>query len=165
MGESMEEQVLVGRSKLMLGFKVEMLVTHSKEVSGRQVDIWYESKVQNATWTEDKILKLLAYQSEFRSGQRNYSRYLKQKLINVLERLKEQNSRTTTGHHSCNLEVKKLLPLPLHFSHPWTWERKTKCGASLWKQSCMSNEAAIEKWFQFPCCLLFLIYVLIIGRT
>lgn len=39
MGESMEEQVLVGRSKLMLGFKVEMLVTHSKEVSGRQVDI------------------------------------------------------------------------------------------------------------------------------
>lgn len=69
----------MGRSELTLGFKVEMSVTHSNGASSRAVG-YMSSNIKEEIWTEDKILESLAYWSGLMSGQRNHSKYLRQKL-------------------------------------------------------------------------------------
>lgn len=113
-------------------------------MSSRRLDVRVQ-KFKEEIWTEDEILESLTYSSGFRAWQKNHSRYLRQKLTDLLEGLKEQNSGTTTVvflilkslHHSCNPEVKTLLPLPpLHTSHPW------HCGVQLWNTHACQRKMA-----------------------
>lgn len=123
-GKLWKEQVLVGNSEMTPGFKVEMTIIPSNRVLSRRLDTWVQ-KFKEKIWTEDEILEPLTYPSGFRAGQKEHSRYWRQKPTDLLEGPKEQNSGSTTVvvfhlnslHHSCDPEVKKLLPLPPYTPH------------------------------------------------